>query len=218
MSKTNWIKFGGLIVLIIILISISRLFDWSQLADRQYLQRIVEQNYLVAVLVYLGIFWLIKFTFLPINPVIIMGGAVFGGILGGAYALVAIYSGSIALFFLGRKLGKQVVTQIIEAKFVKIQKANQNLKNQGFRAVFILRILPLAPLAVMNLFLAVSKVRFRDYLWGTLIGAIPGTMLLANAGGYLFDFDSWQFYVYAGAYLAMIFFTSYWIYFRKRET
>jgi uncharacterized membrane protein YdjX (TVP38/TMEM64 family) len=115
-------------------------------------------------------------------------------------------------------LGKQVVTQIIEAKFVKIQKANQNLKNQGFRAVFILRILPLAPLAVMNLFLAVSKVRFRDYLWGTLIGAIPGTMLLANAGGYLFDFDSWQFYVYAGAYLAMIFFTSYWIYFRKRET
>jgi phospholipase D1/2 len=41
-------------------------------------------------------------------------------------------------------------------------------------AIVAVRIVPVAPFAVINLFTGASHIRLRDYLIGTLLGMIPG--------------------------------------------
>ena len=56
---------------------------------------------------------------------------------------------------------------------------SERLARQGILTVLAVRIIPVAPFTVINLFAGASHIRFRDYLIGTLIGMVPGVAAMA---------------------------------------
>jgi uncharacterized membrane protein YdjX (TVP38/TMEM64 family) len=63
----------------------------------------------------------------------------------------------------------------------------ERLSGRGLLAVAVLRNVPVAPFAVMNIACGVTSVSWRAYLAGTLLGMAPGVVLLAIFGAELGD-------------------------------
>ena len=54
-----------------------------------------------------------------------------------------------------------------------------------FAVSAMLRLTPVFPFWMLNLGLGLTRVRLRDYTWATLVGLLPMTLVVANAGASL---------------------------------
>ena len=52
----------------------------------------------------------------------------------------------------------------------------------GFLTVLTMRVLPVAPFTLVNFFVGAARIRFRDFFLASVIGRIPGVILLTLAG------------------------------------
>ena len=66
------------------------------------------------------------------------------------------------------------------------------LAERGLWVVILLRLPPLSPFHVISYALALTRVRVRDYLVGTAIGALPQIALFAWIGSTLGDVEALQ--------------------------
>ena len=58
----------------------------------------------------------------------------------------------------------------------------RSVDRHGFLTVLTLRVFPVAPFTLVNVFIGASGIRFRDFFLASLIGRIPGMILLSLAG------------------------------------
>jgi uncharacterized membrane protein YdjX (TVP38/TMEM64 family) len=93
------------------------------------------------------------------------GCTLLGGLLGAA-----------ASYGLGRLLGRGVLQQVGGAR---VNQISARLGAQGLWAVLFVRIVPVAPFAIVNMVAGASQIRLRDMLLGTAIGMAPGTLVMA---------------------------------------
>ena len=92
--------------------------------------------------------------------------------------------GSVAAFLLGRS-GLQSTVQSLCLKSEKhsdfLVNLDRVIAERGWRLVLIVR-LPYIPFVYVNYLLATSRLTFRDYLWPTVVGIIPGSLLFTFIG------------------------------------
>ncbi len=110
------------------------------------------------------------------------GGLAFGTLWGSIYAVAGADIGALVAFALGRVLGRQLIERLVGARFRTLR---ERISRNGFRIILYLRIFPIIPYNALNLIAGASPIRFRDYLWASLIGLIPGTVLFAFLGNEL---------------------------------
>ena len=77
---------------------------------------------------------------------------------------------------LGRRLGHQLLLRWAGPKVLRV---SESLAARGLWAVVTLRLLPIAPFAVVNMVVGTTHLRRRDMLLGTLIGMTPLTVAMA---------------------------------------
>jgi phospholipase D1/2 len=53
------------------------------------------------------------------------------------------------------------------------------LERRGLWAVIVMRVVPVAPYALVNLVLGAARIRLLDFILGTAIGLLPGIAALA---------------------------------------
>jgi len=56
---------------------------------------------------------------------------------------------------------------------------SQRLAQRGLLAVIAVRMVPVAPFAIVNMIAGASHIRLQDLLLGTLLGMTPGTLAMA---------------------------------------
>lgn len=112
----------------------------------------------------------------PVTLMVIGSLVIFGPWWGGVYALLGTQLSALSLFFLGRILGKDMVDRFAGGL---VNRLNHRLSNSGLIAVIGLRLAPVAPFSVINLIAGVSRIRWRDYQLGTLVGMLPAIIALA---------------------------------------
>ena len=61
----------------------------------------------------------------------------------------------------------------------RLQQLSQALARRGLIAVILIRWLPIAPFAIVNMVAGASHIRLRDMMLGTLLGMLPATLALA---------------------------------------
>jgi phospholipase D1/2 len=121
---------------------------------------------------------------IPVNLLIAVTAAAFGGVVGFGYALAgALLAGSVT-FALGRRLGRRPVRRFAGRR---VNAVRRRLTRHGLWAMTLLRLLPVAPFTVVNLVAGASELRYRDFLLGSAIGMLPGIALLAVFGDWLGD-------------------------------
>ena len=112
----------------------------------------------------------------PVTLMVIGSLIIFGPWWGFFYALLGTQLSALCMFFLGRILGKDMVDRFAGGL---VNRLNRRLSNSGLIAVIGLRIVPVAPFSVINLIAGVSRIRWRDYQLGTLVGMLPAITALA---------------------------------------
>jgi uncharacterized membrane protein YdjX (TVP38/TMEM64 family) len=123
-------------------------------------------------------------TVLPFIPFVVVAGAnvlIFGFWLGFIVNYLAAVLGSIALFLAARRFaGGWVETKLNKYKY--LQSFNDRMERNGFLYIVIGRLIPVLPSFIINLAAAVMKVKYRDFVWGTVVGKLPMIFLESVIG------------------------------------
>lgn len=106
-------------------------------------------------------------------------GLLFGPLGGVAVALVATTLSAMLAFGLVRALGRELVAPLLDRGMLR--SVDERLRRRGWLAVVSLRLIPVVPFSVLNYCSALSSIRWRHYLAGT-VGVLPGTVAVVLLG------------------------------------
>ncbi len=112
----------------------------------------------------------------PLVFLTILSIVAFGPILGSITTLVGGGIGSAISFSIGRRLGEEVVRQLAGNR---VNAISERLGHRGILAAAALRMVPVAPFAIVNMIAGTSHIRLRDFLIGSMLGMTPGTIAFA---------------------------------------
>lgn len=121
----------------------------------------------------IGALILASITAFPIVLLIVVTALVFGPWLGFVYALTGSLLGAVLAYGIGYSLGRNTVRRLAGER---INRLSQALAKRGLVAVAVIRLLPIAPFAVVNMVAGAAHIRLRDYVLGTLLGMGPGML------------------------------------------
>lgn len=148
----------------------------------EHIRLIIEQNETLAPLLLILAKVLGAVLFLPGTPLTLLAGALFGVVNGVVISLIGNILGATAAFLLGRFFLKSFVQEKILARYPSIKKYEERFFSQGLKTVIFLRLVPLFPFNALNYLLGVTHVKTKDYIIGTSIGIIPGTVAFVYFG------------------------------------
>lgn len=125
----------------------------------------------------------------------VLAGFLFGTWLGTAAVSVAATAGAVLAFLLVRyvlfgplhraaarrpRLGRAVAA------------VDRGFQEHGVYYILLLRLTPVVPFWLVNLGLALTPVRLRDFWWATQLGMLPITLVAARAGASLAEITSFR--------------------------
>lgn len=111
--------------------------------------------------------------FVPGTLLTAIGAAIFGPYWGFLWVWVGAMVGASVAFFVGRSLGREFAASLIGDRLGKYDDA---IERNGFATVLYLRLVYF-PFTPMNFGMGLTKVRFRDYFFGTGLGILVGTFI-----------------------------------------
>ncbi|MEK6891279.1 MAG: VTT domain-containing protein [Nanoarchaeota archaeon] len=115
------------------------------------------------------------------------------------YAFLISYSilivSSSLEFIIVRKIGRKYIEEKFINKVAKVHEYNSLLHENGFPLMLTLRLISLIPFELVNLFGALSKLKFKDYFLGTIIGLIPGLIITLYFLRNITDSSSKEFFI-----------------------
>ncbi len=117
---------------------------------------------------------------IPGSALTLVAGAVFGLARGIPIVFAGAVLGSSAAFGIGRTVARARVARWL-ARDDRAAAVDEAVGSEGLRVVLLLRLSPVFPYAVLNYALGASRVRYRDFLLGS-VGMLPGTVLYTYYG------------------------------------
>jgi len=119
--------------------------------------------------------------FLPGSILTLGAGFAYGVGAGVPLVWLSANAGAALAFVLGRTLLRDWVASRVSAnpRFAAIDRA---VGQQGFKIVLLTRLSPVFPFNLLNYAFGVTRVRFRDYVLGSILGMLPGTVMYVYLG------------------------------------
>lgn len=111
----------------------------------------------------------------PLGLIIVVSSIAFGPWQGGLFVLLGACLGGAISYAIGSLLGHEALCRFAGKRANDL---SQRLEQRGFLSIFIIRLLPIAPFAIVNMLAGTSHIRWRDFLLGTLIGMMPGIIII----------------------------------------
>jgi uncharacterized membrane protein YdjX (TVP38/TMEM64 family) len=158
-------------------------FGYFELERRQRLVEIVEQirRWPGSEIVYVAAYALTISVCLPAAIGTFVGGAVFGTWKGAVLAWIGALVATIVAHFLARSLARAPVNRL----FRHHRLLRELKEHDSVLTLLRLRLLPVAPFAVLDYIAGVSGVSLRRLVQATTIGVIPSVVAYAYAGSEL---------------------------------
>ena len=128
---------------------------------------------------FIGVYVVGDLVLIPGSVLSLAGGALFGFIRGTLLVFLASTLGAVAAFLVARYIARRYVQRCIGAG--RLAAIDRAIARKGFRLVLLLRLSPVVPYSLLNYALGLTRVRFRDFLLGS-VGMLPGTILYVHYG------------------------------------
>ena len=178
---------------VFIIISFGMLY-WWQPEFFQHAYGIIEHGDIVGLAEYLRSFgsWsilvtvllFIIMTFTIVFPFMILSGAagiMYGLFWGVMISWVGEVIGAVVMFVFARYFFRVLIENWIKKSTYLKQVDDYSAKN-GFKALLIARLLPLAPSGIITAVASISRISFRDFFLATLIGKLPPVVIKVLLG------------------------------------
>ncbi len=147
-----------------------------------------EQNRLLVITLYfLGY---VGVTALSLPGALIMtlaAGALFGFIVGSILVSFASSIGATLAFLVARYL----VGESLQRKYAaELKKFNEQMAKEGAFYLFALRLIPAVPFFLINILMALTRIRTVTFYWVSQLGMLAGTLVYVNAGTQIASIES----------------------------
>jgi uncharacterized membrane protein YdjX (TVP38/TMEM64 family) len=144
---------------------------------RAWLAAAAQEPWAVALVV--GTFLAGGLVAFPVTILIAATAAAFGQWFGFLYATLGVLSSALAVYGLGAQFGQKALHSLMGPRLHRIR---TRITRQGVLAVAAVRVVPVAPFTFVNLALGASGIKLVDYLAGTLLGMLPGLIVMSVIG------------------------------------
>lgn len=111
--------------------------------------------------------------FVPVSPLVIGGGVVFGALWGSVYNILGMVLGAMVGYWVAKLLGRDFVVQLAGDR---LKRAEKVFERQGFWPLVQVRFLPI-PFAVISYGAALAGVKASRFLITSALGLIPATVI-----------------------------------------
>jgi len=146
-----------------------------------------------------GVYALRPLTLVPVTPLWILSGALLGWGAGAAWSVVGTSVGAAIGFALARRLGRDFV----ERRFSRLGRLGRVEPGHGLRTVLALQLTPVMPHDLINALAGVSRMPYRLFFVGSLVGSLPIIVLYTYVGSAVLEVDSPRFWIAAGLLTAL---------------
>lgn len=191
MSAKRWIVTGLLLVVLagVVAFDLHHLLNLATLKARHAALLTYTADYPMRMsLLYVAAFVGSVAVSLPAAGIMTLaGGALFGLWWGSALAVIAATVGATIALLVSRFL----LHDAVQHRFGdRLHRVNRGIARDGTFYVFSLRLVPLLPFFVINLVMGLTPIRAPAFAAATLVGMIPITMVVVNAGTQLARIES----------------------------
>lgn len=151
--------------------------------------------------VFLGIYVACTLAAVPRNVLSTAAGAMFGLAWGLPLAYLGSLLGATLAFLLARLLGREAFGNLSGSRGAAF---DDLMVRRGAWTVLAARLTPVVPFTAFNYLAGVTGLTWRTYLWGTIVGIVPGTILYVSIGGYALAPGSWSTELLSGLLLLTV--------------
>lgn len=147
-----------------------------------------QAHYGMAVVLFIIVYTLVTGVSVPGATVMTLaGGFLFGSVLGTLYVNLGATTGATLAFLASRYL----LRNWVEHKFgQQLDAFQRGFAENAFHYLLTLRLIPIFPFFLVNLFSGLTRVSVATYIAATAIGIIPGSFVYAYAGRQLGTLNS----------------------------
>jgi uncharacterized membrane protein YdjX (TVP38/TMEM64 family)/phosphatidylserine/phosphatidylglycerophosphate/cardiolipin synthase-like enzyme len=117
-------------------------------------------------------------AFVPVTILIVAAVLVFGPWWGTAVAISGTLVSATFGWLIGRTRLRRAILRFASPRLERLQR---RLADRGLLAALVVRIVPVAPFAVVNILAGSAHLRFRHFLLATAITIVPGVIAVAFA-------------------------------------
>lgn len=130
----------------------------------------------------LGAIWVPAAVLLVPGSAITLGtGFLLGPVWGTVVVSLGSTAGATAAFLIGRRLGRRWVSERL-AGHPRLAALDAAIEREGLKVVALTRLSPLFPYNVLNYAYSLTAVPRRDFILGSWLGMLPGTLLYVVMG------------------------------------
>jgi phospholipase D1/2 len=174
---------GGALVVILLLAAAWKLTPLGTVANRHALAAFLAgwQGWSVAPLV-IAMFVVGSLIAFPVVLLMLATAAAVEPAIGLPSALCGILISAALLFAIGRHFGEQAVRNIAGSRFRRVR---DMLLGNGVLAIALVRMIPVLPFSLVSLAAGALRIRFADFLLGTMFGLAPGLIGIFALGATL---------------------------------
>ena len=119
--------------------------------------------------------------FIPATILTLGAGAIFGLVPGTLVVIAGATLGATLAFLLARTILRKRVEKMA-ARNPKFRALDQAIAREGTKIVFLVRLSVVFPFTWINYVFGLTGVRFRTYVWTTLVGIAPATFAFVYIG------------------------------------
>lgn len=166
-------------LLIVALIALAVAWRWTALSEYLDVTHAVallrSSDFVQMPVVAVSVVLLASIAAVPLSVIIVIVAVTHGPMLGPVYVLLGAEIGAAISFTLGKNLGHAALKRFAGEK---VSFLSQQLGKNGMISVFLIRLVPAAPFAIVNMVAGASHIGMRDFLLGTAVGMIPGIVMI----------------------------------------
>ena len=170
-----------LILVLFFALRLDRYVDFATLRDnRAAVTGFVARHGALAPLLFIALYIVAVAASLPGGALLsVLGGFLFGTLLGTLCVLVGATTGATLLFLAARTAIGDSLKRRLGARGERLAR---DLTDNAFSYLLVLRLVPLFPFFVVNLVPALAGIPLRTYVLATFLGIIPASFVYVSIG------------------------------------
>lgn len=151
-----------------------KVYGLPEILTPEYLQKTGAEAGLLAPVIYILLYSIAPVLFLPGSPLTVVGGILFGPVMGVVYTIIGATTGAGIAFLTARYIAGDYISQKTEDS--KWKDLNDKVNENGWKIVVFTRLIPLFPFNLLNYFFGLTRVKFSHYMIASFFGMLPGTI------------------------------------------
>jgi uncharacterized membrane protein YdjX (TVP38/TMEM64 family) len=196
LRQAPWPSLKLLILLLLIggMMLAGRSFQLQQYLEKEHLRQLVAAYGMWGPAIYLCAWLLATGMFMPVTPLVLAGGVLFGPVWGEIYVLIGATTGAILTFLVARYLARDWVAGKLAG--TRLMALDEKVARQGWKIVALSRVILIFPFPLVNSAFGLTRISLKSFAMATFFGVFPVTMAYVYFSDNLFDLLqgnlSWQ--------------------------